>query len=552
MNRRSIRRQTGRAACAMMLGLLVAGLPGGAAPAGANGLNAALQGELAEIGGGGIRVGRASERLTALRDFYADGRDAIWTDGTQVSDRARAALDLLGGAAREGLTPDDYLPSLPGVPATGFADPRAAARFELVLSDVMLRFLADLRTGRVSPGDLDPDLEVAHAGIDRAAALAAMADAGPDGLRALAASHAPANPVYRNLRTSLAAYRRLAALGGWPEVAGGETLHPGDSGPRVATLRRRLAASADLLEGEESPDPALFDATLQRAVERFQRRHGLDPDGVVGKRTQAALDVPVEARIRQIALNMERWRWMPDDLGRRHVFVNIAGFELNAVEDGTIRKAMRVVVGKLYRRTPVFSGEMSYLEINPFWHVPPKIAAKDLLPKIKADPAYLAQEGFSVFDGWDAGAARLDPASIDWARVSGQRFPYKLRQDPGPKNALGRIKFMFPNEHDVYLHDSPARELFRRTVRTFSSGCIRVERPLDLAEFVLDGQPGWDRAAVEAAMAEGETRIVTLAQKLPVHLTYLTAWTGEDGTIQFREDVYERDRTLDAALTRDR
>jgi len=389
-------------------------------------------------------------------------------------------------------------------------------------------------------------LFVANAVIDRRAALDAIATAAD--LRRVVTAYTPANPVYRNLRDSLAAYRRVAAAGDWPTVPDGPKLTLGDSGPRVSALRARLAATIDLLgSGIESET---FDDTLEQATIVFQKRHGLDPDGVVGRATIAALKVSVDARIEQIMLNMERWRWMPDDLGERHVLVNIAAFSLQRIENGRIRSEMRVVVGKQYRRTPVFSDRISYLELNPFWHVPPKIAANDVLPKIIADPNYVASAGFSVLDGWGANAQTLDPAAINWSALGPGRFPYKLRQNPGPQNALGSVKFMFPNKHDVYLHDSPARELFGRTLRTFSSGCIRVERPLDLAAFVLNNQTGWeDRADIQQAIAGKDTRIVRLATPVPVHLTYFTAWTSEDGTVNFRQDIYDRDSALAKALS---
>lgn len=314
----------------------------------------------------------------------------------------------------------------------------------------------------------------------------------------------------------------------------------------MKALRARLAATIDLLDPDIESET--FDDALKQATIVFQKRHGLDPDGVVGRATRAALNVSVESRIAQIMLNMERWRWMPDDLGERHVLVNIPAFSLQGIENGRIRTEMRVVVGKEYRRTPVFSDRISYLELNPFWYVPPKIAANDVLPKILADPTYVTSAGFSVLDGWGANAQTLDPAAIEWSVLGPGKFPYKLRQNPGPQNALGRVKFMFPNKHDVYLHDSPARELFGRTLRTFSSGCIRVERPLDLAAFILDDQAGWRRADIEQAITGKDTRIVRLDTPVPVHLTYFTAWSSEDGTVNFRQDIYGRDSALAKAL----
>jgi murein L,D-transpeptidase YcbB/YkuD len=211
---------------------------------------------------------------------------------------------------------------------------------------------------------------------------------------------------------------------------------------------------------------------------------------------------------------------------------------------------MRVVTGRPYRHTPVFSGTMTYLEINPYWHIPPSIARKDILPKITKNPDYLAEQGIRVFESWKSGAEEIDPDAVDWSKINPKTFPYKLRQDPGPRNALGRIKFMFPNRFSVYLHDTPDKSLFDQTRRTFSSGCVRVDRPMDLADFVLDGDPLWTRDALQAAIESGETRTIRLPRSLPVHILYWTAWIDEEGRIQFRKDVYGRDKLLREALNR--
>jgi murein L,D-transpeptidase YcbB/YkuD len=315
---------------------------------------------------------------------------------------------------------------------------------------------------------------------------------------------------------------------------------------RVVQLRQRLMSSGDLtLEG---PDPEIYDTALVQAVERFQLRHGLEADGVVGAKTLEALNAPVQQRIDQILINMERWRWMPDDLGDRYILVNLAGFELDVVEDGSTVLDMRVVVGKTYRRTPVFSGRMTYLDFNPYWHVTPTIARKDILPKIQADPGFLKTDGMRVFDGWGEDAREINPEIVDWSLIEPKTLTFKFRQDPGPKNALGRVKFMFPNQFNVYLHDTPSRDLFQRTVRTFSSGCIRVERPLELAEYLLHDDPGWSRARIDSVIAAGKALTVVLPKAIPVHLTYSTVWFGEGGTLHFRDDIYGRDALVAQAL----
>jgi murein L,D-transpeptidase YcbB/YkuD len=489
----------------------------------------------------GLIVNAASRRVAGLETFY-NGREyrPVWVvDGvpTEAAQRLRAAL---AGAADDGLDPDAY-------DAGEFSprDPYSTARYDIAQSAAALRYLNDLRHGRTAPSEVDPELFIEQRTLDGAIALAALT-ANTD-IANTVEGYRPATTQYIRLSAALASLRAQAAAGAaWDRLPDSGKLAAGSTGPAVTALRTRLRQAGASLPDDAAA--ATFDQALTDAVIAFQRRHGLTADGVVGAATLAALNVGIEQRIRQIVVNMERWRWLPDDLGRRHIVINIAGFSLDAVTDGLILQHMKVVVGRTYRRTPVFSAPMTYLEINPYWHVPPSIAVKDLLPKIRKSVDFLDAEGFRVFDGWGAAAQELDPRTIDWSAVPTTRFPYKLRQDPGPKNSLGQIKFMLPNSHDVYLHDTPARALFDRTVRVFSSGCIRVERPRDLALYILDGQSEWTPAALAAAFATPQTRKIVLRQPLPVHITYQTAWVDDNGALQFRDDVYERDSALGGVL----
>jgi murein L,D-transpeptidase YcbB/YkuD len=292
----------------------------------------------------------------------------------------------------------------------------------------------------------------------------------------------------------------------------------------------------------------VFDEALRDGVVRFQTRHGLTVDGRVGPLTLRALNVSAAERARLIELNLERWRWLPVDLGERYVLVNLPAFSLELVDREVPLLTMRVIVGKPYRRTPVFSDLMRYLVLNPYWEVPPSIAVQDKLPLVQKDPLYLAANGFEVLTGWGADERVVAPATVDWTALGRSSFPYRLRQAPGPVNALGRIKFMFPNPFNVYLHDTPSRELFTVDDRSLSSGCIRLERPVDLAEVVLEGTPGWDRQALETSLASPRTVTVSLARPIPVHLQHWTAWVEPDGTVAFRDDLYGRDERLDLAL----
>jgi murein L,D-transpeptidase YcbB/YkuD len=286
------------------------------------------------------------------------------------------------------------------------------------------------------------------------------------------------------LKTALRDYRSIVANGGWPTIPDGPTLARDSTGARIKALRERLALTGDLPGplSRSNAAPREFNERVETAVISFQKRHGLPADGLVDSETLAALNVPAEERVHQLIVNLERYRWMPESLGSRHILVNIAAAELQVVEDGTEKISMRVVTGRSFRQTPFFSGDISYLVLNPFWHVPHSIATEDKLPKIKRNPSYLQQQNMKVFRGWGANETPVDPSTINWSRLSAENFPYRLRQDPGPYNALGRIKFMFPNRHSVYLHDTPRRGDLDQADRTFSSGCIRGEHPIDLAE----------------------------------------------------------------------
>ncbi len=268
----------------------------------------------------------------------------------------------------------------------------------------------------------------------------------------------------------------------------------------------------------------------------------------MGNATLAALNVPIEDRINQIVLNMERLRWLPHDLGADTVSVNIAAFELAVMHEGSETMSMRVVVGRSYRQTPVFASRIETIELNPYWNVPPSIARADILPKILADPDYLQAHHYDVFSSWQAGAETLEPKSVDWRKIAAKGFPLKLRQRPGPDNALGRFRFGFPNRFDVYLHDTPSRELFEKETRTFSSGCIRLEDAKGLAEYLLKDDPAWPPEALEAAVLTGANQSIRLAQPMPIIVTYATAWVDDQGVLQFRPDIYGRDKTLAEAF----
>jgi murein L,D-transpeptidase YcbB/YkuD len=494
--------------------------------------------------------------IALIPDFYA-GRhfEPVWSTPMGPTAQALALLAEIARVDEYGLIPEDYhytrLHAMKDQltaddSSAGDATPRMRADFDLLMTDAAFLLAAHILGGRVNP----ETIHAAWSAFSHEVDLIHLLNNGLEGGRVahlLQGLHPPYTG-YSGLRQALADYRRIAAAGGWPVLAEGPGLRLGDENPAVARLRERLQISGDLQDASPVLVPNAFDAPLEAAVKRFQHRHGLATDGVVGKQTRQALNVPVEQRIAQLMINMERWRWIPSDLGLRYLLVNIADFSLTMVDEGRVRGTMRVVVGRNYRKTPVFSGTMTYLEFNPFWNVPRRLAVEDILPRVKRDPGYLEREGIRIFSGWSEDAVMLTPNEVDWASLSKNYFPIRLQQAPGPKNALGRIKFMFPNPHAVYLHDTPAKGLFNRVSRDFSSGCIRVEDPATLAEFVLDGTAGWDRKTITERLGDGEHRIVRLQRPIPVHLLYWTAWADADGTVFFREDIYGRDAPLMRAL----
>jgi murein L,D-transpeptidase YcbB/YkuD len=450
------------------------------------------------------------------------------------------------GSTSHGLDPADYhLQAISSRLAAGdweSADPVARGELELLLTDSLARLAFTLHFGKLDPEQLDPvwNLSREWGGADPVGVFEQALRSGR--IRELLEAAPPQYPFYGRLREGLARYRTIEAAGGWPALVGGDALKPGASDPRVPALRQRLEIEGDLAPAQ-ADQPELYDAAVEAAVRRFQERTGLDPDGVLGKRTVAELNVPVGRRIEQLRASLERARWVFRDVQEDLLLVDVAGFKLHLFRDGDEVWVTRVQVGKPYHSTPIFKAAMTHVVLNPTWTVPPGILKNEVLPAVRKDPAYLAAHNMSVVrsDG-----SIVAPSTVDWSG----RFSYSIRQEPGPKNSLGRVKFMFPNEYFVYLHDTPSKSLFDRADRAFSHGCIRVEDPLRLAELVLAGSEGWDRAAIDRTVASGKTQSVFLNEHLTVMLLYWTAEVTRQGTVLFSEDIYDRDPRIIAGLNR--
>ncbi|MBL0712578.1 MAG: L,D-transpeptidase family protein [Desulfosarcina sp.] len=492
---------------------------------------------------------------TALVRFYQyRDYELAWVDRYGLLPEGVRALVVVSQAGNQGLLYADYqnpwlddlLDGMITRPVIiGAAFNGKQIQLDLVVTEMVLRYAYHRTMGRTESDMISFGLP-SEKTLSGDLAVALAESLGDGRLVHFLEQLGPRHRAYRVLQKSLLRYQRIKRPGGWSAIDEGPALQRGDCGLRVAQLRKRLAVSGDTQRTSEFMDDC-FDDVLEAAVARFQRRHGLSADGVVGPRTLAALNVPVEQRIRQIQLSLERWRWMPEDLGSRYVLVNIPGFQMQVVEAGHVVKTMRTIVGRKRRPTPALASMITYLEINPYWYVPAKIARKDLLPKIQANPDFLVRQNFRVFASWEADARELNPDTIDWSSLSPDHFPFRLRQEPAAHNALGRVKFMFPNELSVYIHDTPSKRLFNKSSRLFSSGCVRVEDPLALVSLLLSRQ-NWDQARLSEAVASNQRQVVILDEPVPVYLVYLTAWVASDGEVHFREDIYGHDQKLLSTL----
>jgi murein L,D-transpeptidase YcbB/YkuD len=474
-----------------------------------------------------------------LHIFYrAHGHEPLWIDANGIRPEARQLLDELKQAGEEGLNPADYHveaieTAMRKARIGGVEDP---AILELMLSQAYVDYARDLRQGRISRRAIYSEASMLPPPMTTAAVLDDAADA--PSLEDHIDSLDELNPIYAGLRAALAKLR--GGTGPTPvTIPAGPTLKPGDRDPRVAALRQRLKLPAG-----GSPD--VYGPDVVGAVQAFQRSKGLRADGILGPGTLAYLNAKPGNQAAVIIANMERARWLPADLGDKYLLVDTAGFVLRMYENGRQADIMRIVVGKEQQRTPLMVEQMEYIEANPCWNVPQSIIEAEIAPKVLAQgPGYLASQNMEVNLSWEMDAPAIDPSEVDWAAAQAGIVEFRVRQRPGPKNSLGLVKFMFPNEHDVYLHDTPADHLFAKELRVFSHGCVRVERPFDLAAWVLGG----DIAPVRDAIASGETAQIQLPKKLPVYITYFTAWPRGDGTVEFRPDIYGRDRAMIGQLT---
>lgn len=491
----------------------------------------------------GLGLGQHHSQADSLvASFYEQrGGRLAWSDSGVVSRDAGVLRRALARAADEGLDPQDYPTGAIDSVLQEALPPAGVWRLDSLLTLGFFQYASDVSRGRISPVAVDSLWRATPHATDLVRLLERAVDSGQ--VAAVLRSLPPRQPGYLALRRALARYRAVAANRGWPSVPAGPPLEPGASGDRILILRRRLK-----VEGYTAPadsDAERFDPGLETAVREFQERHGLTADGIVGAVTRRALNVSAANRARQITLNLERWRWLPRSLGARYVVVNSAAFVLDVVDGGQRVLSMRAIVGRPDWPTPIVSSRVTDLTFRPIWFVPRAIAARELLPLVRRHHDYPAREGIRVFGDTTAGGVELDPATIDWTTVTESTFTYQLAQEPGPDNPLGGVKLVFWTPFNVFIHDTPARPLFSERLRAFSHGCVRVEQAADLATYLL---PDWSVDSIQAAMTVGRERRVRLRASIPVHLVYFTAWTDDEGQIQFRNDGYGWDERLAQAL----
>lgn len=474
----------------------------------------------------------------SLSHIYQQPSDYLWIEQQQLNVNAYNALAFIADAVNHGLDPNDYHHDLLQQldPMEGESEARL---FDLMLSDGLLKLVRDISTGRLDPAIVDPEWSIPRATFDATEFLQQALST--DDFKASLISLVPASLQYRQLQAAAKRYRDYVSRGGWFSIPKTASLRPGDTDKNIPAIRRRLAFESDTSSLAKPEQPEYYDETLQRAVQQFQRRHSLDDDGVLGRATISALNISATERLQQINMNLERLRWLPDDLGNRYIMVNLANYQLNAIEDEKVKLNMRVIVGKTKRPTPSFTSEMSYIVFNPRWYVPNKLARLDLLPKQQANPDYFNQANIRVFNKNAGYGNEINPDTIDWHSLSEDNFPYTLRQEPGKKNALGRLKFILPNPWSIYLHDTPSKGLFNQAKRNFSSGCIRVEDPLALANFSMPSTS--TTKSLQNILDSENIHSAKLEQPLSVYAIYATVWLNGD-ELTFSPDSYNRDKKM--------
>ncbi|MEJ2594078.1 MAG: L,D-transpeptidase family protein [bacterium] len=479
---------------------------------------------------------------TIIKYYVLREYEPVWAD----PENRQAYLEIIEGSKDEGLIPEDYhLEKIKSLMNMGDAiDSYNEAQLDLLMSDGIILYAHHMNFGKVSQADLRGSWKVPDTPLPGNSVQLVLNALKTHQLKELSQKTGPQHFMYVQLKNGLKKYREIAAAGGWPQVPEGDVLKKEMTDERVAVMRERLRITGDLT-ATDPEDPNYFDDQLEEAVKNFQFRHNLNQDGVAGKKTIERMNLPVDVRIDMIRLNMERARWVMNELADDFLVVNIAGFNLRRVTNQEVVYYSPVIVGKKYHESPIFMATMKYFVINPTWTVPYSIATRETLPKLQKDPGYLDQQHMIIMD---RSGKKLDPYSIDFSQYSRNNFPFTVRQEPGPHNALGEVKFIFPNPFNVYVHDTPARGLFAREERAFSHGCIRLQKKWELLLSLTDDPDEWNMDRINKILASGETTTVYLDKPIDILILYWTAGADLEDRIYFDEDVYNRDDAVLKAL----
>lgn len=489
-------------------------------------------------------------------EFYKARNHALaWLDLDGIFPQAEALLESVNLAHHHGLDSNSYpIQEIMTLQKALFVDsvgadafPNLSIQLDFALTATFMSYASHMLSGVITPAKNGLLWVTYPRKIDWSVYLEETLDKGDitNAIEALVPTYAQ----YNRLKEKLASYREIKEREEesmeLPILFDGEE----DSLEMVTILKKRLNVLGDL------PDKALnqasngWDESLTHAITSFQERHGISNDGILGTETLAALNVSIEDRIEQIILNMERLRWLPESLGNQYVLINIPDYQLRIMKKDKVDLMMKVIVGKVMTETPVFSDTLEYIVFSPTWTVPKSISVKEMLPKIKEDETYFKRNNLILYENWSPNAPELDPMDVNWKKVDDKNFDFRIVEKPSKHNALGSVKFMFPNSHAIYLHDTPAGHLFDQTERGFSHGCIRVEKPTVLSEYLLkENKQGWDLDKIAHHMALDTPTTVTLKQKLPIHIVYHSAWVDKDNRIHFLKDIYQQDKIQKKAI----
>ena len=488
-------------------------------------------------------AGQALPNETVLDAYQSRDYEPVWIKDEKINMSIYKLVDVLEQSHTHGLNPIHYHSGIiKEYLALKQPSPQQLAEMDVIATIALTSYAHDISNGRYEPQLIDPNWQLDAPNNNWKELL--YLDSATDMVNALPL-FAPRSPQYQVLQKWLVYYQELAAKEKDILVSAGVPLSAGDTGPRVAQLRARLVQLGDIRFSTRKVNEEQFDSSLKEALIRFQQRHHIAADGAAGSKTIEMLNIPLKSRAKQIAYNLERWRWLPSELEANRIWVDLTNYTVDMHLNGELT-SMKAVIGKPDRKTPVFKGLMTYMVTNPTWRVPHRIARENLLPKLQADPNYLIKHRYKVYSSWSIGAKELDSTKINWKSISEDKLAFRFEQEPDEGNALGQFKFMFPNKNEIYLHDTPAKHLFREAERAFSSGCVRLEKPMVFAEAITKGSKQFNE--MNNTLKTGSNTVISLPNYIPVYLVYFTVVPNANGMLEFRNDIYARDNLMEEAM----